>query len=808
MSLPDLLMQTLNPTAQKEATNSLLLIAETQPQSLLAVMELIASQNSTLAHIAAVFLKNAINKHYHQSDYMSQEERALFKQKLLESLLNQNLNNIVKQQISVSISSVADTDCWVDLPQILGSHLSTANLETQMLLLDTIHLYVVIWRKFDLNANIIVDIQNAVSNFFVPILLPYLESIFSDFPSLLQIEQFDLNFSLFLNFSKIFNCFVFHDIPEDLVAFIPRCCEIFCFFLQWSHPQYKLHEQNLMHESTQLTKLRGSILDNVYILISKYLEDISSFQNSIISAVWHLILEYSYTAEESLSQTTLTTSTRDVMISKALNVISLCISNNCGYEVFVGNGNTEAIDYLVSKVIVGNTLVRREDLNSFEDEALVYALRELEGSDINSINKSTFELVKAFIDKSPFSDAIVESCLRYVGNFIQLYNKNDPNSWKYKSTASRLICSVCTNSKHSQIPIDFLNQHILPDLTNSTSPFLLADALYFITHFKELFAKNDLVKVVNSCVEILQQQATSPNTVVCTFACNAIECIIKKHFNAQGVNQICQSLFQSVFSILNKKEGLYLSENEYYLKVIVRCLMILQDGVKEYSTLLMQQFLRYVEQVGQNPVNPKFNHVLFEAIGMTTRFSCKNDPSATILFDQQLVPIFITILDLNISEFNPYIFQILTVLLECHAPGDVPIQLEQLLPMLVKPDVWKSHSNVQSLVRFFGAYMVICPSLFSKLNLLVPLLGVFQNLLNSRINEPFGMKLLIFMFHYIPFDQFKENMQPLFSILLTKLQNHRARFGIEFTRLISYLLAHPSFGPTFLISTMEGIQQG
>eukprot|EP00834_Sanchytrium_tribonematis_P000006 NODE_2_length_91304_cov_0.692462.p6 type:complete len:822 gc:universal NODE_2_length_91304_cov_0.692462:64742-62277(-) len=816
MSLSELLQQTLNPATQQAATASLMSSVENQPATLLSLVDLSTNPDKIISHTASVFLKNAIIRHYHQNDYMDLESRNMLKQKLLHLLTAQNCSKIVKQQISVCISTIADSDNWSELPKILGEYLSQSNLETQMLLLETIYTYVSLWKSYDLTHGIVSDIKGSVNSFFVPLLLPYMDSLFSNYPNEMPIEQRDLQLELFINISKIFLCFIFHDIPEEILGFLPRFCEIWCYFLLWKDANYKNHEQSLINESTKLTKLRGSILDIIQTLISKYMDDIDKYLDGIIQSVWDLVLEYSFTVEESLNNSIMITSTRDVMMSKALQVVTLCIKLNKGIHIFVGNGNTEEIDFMVNKVIVGNVLVRREDIELFEDEPLTYAQREIEGSDSISITKSTSELVKVLVESSPISSSITQSCLRFVKEFLKLYNQNDPNSWKYKSTATRLICSVCIDpAAYAEVLSSFLTENIMPDLAATTTPILLADAIYFITHFRGLFQKDQLFNVMENLTNILKIQSENPNTVVCTFISNAYERIlsVKQNgimlFESKDIQTLIEPIFTAFFTILNKKEGVYLSENDYYLKVMVRLIMVLKQDVSPYNNVLLTTFFNFLERVGKNPVNPKFNHYLFEAIGMVLRFSCNNNPQVVQQFDEQLIPIFLSILNMEIIEFSPYIFQILTVLLDAHPGNQLPLNLKELLSFLVKPDVWKANSNVQSLVRLFQAYMINSPNIFQDRNLVLPLLGVFQNLLNSRVNESFALKLLTALFHYTPFESFRDHSKQIFSILLGKLQtNKQTRFAVEFTLFVSYLLANNAFGPDYVVKTMESIQPG
>eukprot|EP00835_Amoeboradix_gromovi_P000004 NODE_1_length_95616_cov_0.657642.p4 type:complete len:824 gc:universal NODE_1_length_95616_cov_0.657642:60794-63265(+) len=793
MSLSELLLQTLNPSTQKNATSSLFLLVESQPATLMSLCDLVISNDKVVSHTSAVFLKNSIAKHYHKSEYMDVNSRNVLKQRLLDLLIHPLCSKIVRQQISVSISSVADTDSWTDLPSILGSTLTSSSLETQLLCLETIYLYVTVWKKYDLSANVVLDIQHSCNTFFVPLFLPYIENCFSSLPSNREVEQYDIQFQLFLIISKIFKCFIIHDIPQQLEPHIPRLSSILCFFIRFNNPQYKQHEQNLLHESTKLTKLRGSILDTIHLLLSKYLDDVADIKSTLITAVWDLVIEYSFTVEESLNSTNLTTSTRDVMISKALQVICVCIIHNINNEIFLGNGNVESVDFLVNKVIIGNILVRREDLELFEDDPLSYAFRELHGTESSSINKSTNDLVSALLKFSPLGSSIISSCIRYIDLFIKSFNSNDPNSWKYKSTATRIIC--CLNQP--DVCTQYIINHVLPDLNaSSTMPLLLSDAIYCITHFKNLLG-SEIESILTKLVEILHVQSMSSqlNTVVCTFSCNAISLLLSKSTAFDH-----SLLLTSVFRILSNQTGVYKSENEYYLKVVVKAILTMPSvELQNKSNVLLNELISILEIVGQNPINPKFNHYLFECIGMVLRQSSLNNPSISSQYDEELVPMFGNILRMDISEYSPYIFQILTIM--CNT-ANTP-NLDILMPTLVKPNVWESNGNIKSLVVLFSMYMVHHQEKLKEI--VLPLLGVFQKLIQSKQTSREGMKLLQSMYHYNLISP--EYTNTIFNVLLTRL-NQNKQFGIDFTNFACYLSSNNNFGADYFINCLESIQQG
>ena len=59
----------------------------------------------------------------------------------------------------------------------------------------------------------------------------------------------------------------------------------------------------------------------------------------------------------------------------------------------------------------------------------------------------------------------------------------------------------------------------------------------------------------------------------------------------------------------------------------------------------------------------------------------------------------------DVQEFVPYVFQILSLLLEYHSQGDVPQPYMELFHFLLIPVLWERPGNIHALVRLLQAYI-------------------------------------------------------------------------------------------------------
>lgn len=101
-------------------------------------------------------------------------------------------------------------------------------------------------------------------------------------------------------------------------------------------------------------------------------------------------------------------------------------------------------------------------------------------------------------------------------------------------------------------------------------------------------------------------------------------------------------------------------------------------------------------------------------------------------------------------EFVPYVFQILSQLLELHPATSLPAAYENLLGPLLTASLWEQRGNVPALVRLWKALLKRGAPQIVANNQVQSLLGVFQKLIGSNINDVHGFALLQALFESVP----------------------------------------------------------
>ena len=89
----------------------------------------------------------------------------------------------------------------------------------------------------------------------------------------------------------------------------------------------------------------------------------------------------------------------------------------------------------------------------------------------------------------------------------------------------------------------------------------------------------------------------------------------------------------------------------------------------------------------------------------------KENFNAIIFFENffpgVLFPVIQEILTEDVQEFVPYVFQILSLLLEYHNPGNITGPYMELFQFLLIPVLWERPGNIKPLVRLIQAYIRI-----------------------------------------------------------------------------------------------------
>lgn len=174
-----------------------------------------------------------------------------------------------------------------------------------------------------------------------------------------------------------------------------------------------------------------------------------------------------------------------------------------------------------------------------------------------------------------------------------------------------------------------------------------------------------------------------------------------------------------------------------------------QELAPSYEAIL-NRLVNILGQISKNPSNPRFSQYCFESVSALIRFVCEATPAALPTFEKSLFGPAEVILAQDITEFIPYIFQILAQLLELHAPNDLPNEYQALLGPLLSAQLWEQRGNVPALARLWKALLMRGASMIVANGQIEALLGIFQRLIGSKINDIYAFELVQAMYEFVP----------------------------------------------------------
>lgn len=98
----------------------------------------------------------------------------------------------------------------------------------------------------------------------------------------------------------------------------------------------------------------------------------------------------------------------------------------------------------------------------------------------------------------------------------------------------------------------------------------------------------------------------------------------------------------------------------------------------------------------------------------------------------------------------PYVFQLLSQLLESQKTNALSEDYLQLLSPLTNTELWRARANTIPLVRLLQAYLRRGAANVIQTGKLDGILGVWQNLNSSKLYDTYGFDLLMTVFLEVP----------------------------------------------------------
>ncbi|KAJ8099083.1 Cse1-domain-containing protein [Lipomyces tetrasporus] len=809
-SVATLLQSSLDPAIAKQSELSLR-AAETQPGFSILLLQIVASNDflQTTRLAGALFFKNFIRRKWRDEEgnyLIPVGDVNAVKSEIVGLMIT--LPPSLQVQLGEAISIMADSDFpdrWPNLVDDLVSRLSPNDVAVNNGVLLVAHSIFKRWRPLFRSDALFMEIKLVLDKFCVPFMTLFQrtdELIAENQNNKAVLEQLFQTLLLIIKIYFDLNC---QDIPEFFEDHIDALMGLVHKYLRYSNPLIETDDDD---ETGPLEQVKASICELIQLYSQRYEEVFGALLPSFVDTTWTLLT------------TTGLQPKYDLLISRALSFLTTVTKSRDRAQVF---SSSDVLQQIVEKIVLPNMTLRTSDEELFEDDPIEYTRRDLEGSDSDTRRRAATDFLREL--KERFEGLVTDVVMSYVQRYLQQYSANRNVNWRLKDTAVYLFSSVAVKGTITASGVSatnmlldvvgFFSQNIAPDLVEpSTLPILKVDAIKFIHTFRNQLTKQQLLEAF----PVLSNMFLSPEYVVYTYAAITIERILSirqpssSHllFDKEDVAPVAQELLINLFGLIEKgNTPEKLAENEFLMKCVMRVLMTSKDSIVPYSDTLIQHLAGIVMETSKNPSNPKFSHYTFESLAIVIRFASQAKPEA---FDGILFPVYINILGQDITEFVPYVFQLLSQMLDVSPQPTLPDAYTQLIQPILSVSLWDARGNVPALTRLLQSILAKSPTIFGSMNLLEALLGVFQKLLSSRVNDHLGLDLLESIFYYIPKDQISRYTSPIANIILVRLEKSRTeKLVLRVTHLIYFLASAPApadklLGPNFAAELFDVAQ--
>jgi exportin-2 (importin alpha re-exporter) len=721
---------------------------EGTPGFLLLVLSLVSRtigstspQDAAIRQSASVLFKNIVKRRWVSEEddkpSIASNDKELIKNNLVE--LMTSAPSDVQKQLAEGVSIISKYDFpngWTTLLPQLVANLAKGDILVNRGVMLTANSIMKRYRYVAKSDDLFTEILYCLTNIAGP-----LQQQFQQNGELVQkygssIRELVIVMETQRLIARIFYSLNWQDIPEVFEDNVQIWMTEFAKFLTYTNPFLVDNDEEL--ESGPIERLQAAILDNISLYATKYEDVFEPFLPQFTQLVWKLLIDVDSKPKY------------DILATSAIKFLTSVSSKQHNVGLF----SDAVLRDIVEHIVVKNLTASENDEELFEDNPTDYIRKDFEGSDSDSRRRCAIDLVRSLLRF--FGPQVSALCSTFIQSLLQQYAAT--KDWRLKDAALHLLFAVGVTSGNMTTGASVLNpavdvitlftQHVLPELQSGSvddNEIIKADTIKLVCFFRTQLPLTLLLSLLPQITRFFQ----SKHVVLQTYAAICVEkFLVLKERDANNINKprltksdlapLFQPLFAGLFAVLDNPS---LSENEHVMKCIMRVLAIVGDDINNVFELVLMHLVRALEKVCKNPVNPHYNHYLFECLALSVAAACGTGQNTTEQqlvacgrFESLLFPIFQAILGQDITEFVPYVFQILAQLLSARPLGyGLSDAYRALFPPLLSPALWERKGNVIALVDLFKAYLSRGMKEIIATGQLTGVLGVFQKLLSAKV---------------------------------------------------------------------------
>ncbi|KAG1888183.1 CAS/CSE protein [Suillus subluteus] len=769
-NIASLLQASLQPASRKQAEQQLHALAS-QKGFLAHLLTLIlnGSYDRSTRLAGGIYLKNVAKLRWEEDDEpLPEADKAALRSQLVPAMiaLSDPTDKAIRAQIAESVALIAELDFpakWTDLIDQLISSLSQTDYSINVGVLQTAHSIFNQWRA---QPNIAIVTQAQI----------ILVDIFYDF-----------------------TC---QDLPPGIEdahdSFFAPQTGLFQRFMSWDPAELRSDPDETQPSLPAQLKTKIFEIGELYIKLFPDQLSRSPAVEGFVQSVWELI-----------GSNKLPGVADDSLVSQSLRFISTAIRSGYYKSLF---SSRDTIASLVQGVIIPNIGLRDHEMEQFEDEPLEFIRLDLafggSASEVATRRQAAADVLQALVSSGYQTEAT---------EIVGSTSSNPAQNWKAKDSAIYLLTAVATEahgvtSTNALVDVvKFFSEHVYQDLqasAGSIHEILYVDAIRFLLTFRNQLTRDQLLSVL----PLLVRHLNADHYVTYTYAAITIDRIL---FIKKGTQLLCK--------LAGAPEKV--AENDHLMKCAMRIIVTARQTLTPVYQQVLQRLVNILGVIAKNPSNPNFDQYIFESISALVevrlrfilgiladtlgRFVVSGTPSTLPTFEQALFGPFTFILQQDIDQYIPYVFQILAQMLEAHNTG-VPSEYRSLLPFLLTPTCWQQKGSIPGLVKLLKAFLARDATEMIKTGQIAAVLAVVQQrLIPSKINDGWGFELLQGVVQHVPPVQLKQYFKAVVMTLLTRMQTSKTdKYVYLFSHFLLFTMAVnvDGLGPDYVISAIEEIQ--
>ncbi|KAK5172604.1 importin-alpha export receptor [Saxophila tyrrhenica] len=798
---------TLNPQQQRQA-EAALRTEETKPGFSLALLQIVTADSYPLAtrQASALFFKNFIRRNWVDEDgnhKLPQQEVATIKSELIGLMVKVPAR--IQSLLGEAISVIADSDFWErwdTLVDDLVSRLTPDNAVVNNGVLQVAHSIFKRWEPLFRSDELYTEINHVLSKFAVPLL-----QLWQNTDNVIAQNQGDAqtlksHFATLDLILKLMYDLSTHDMAPQFEENLTAISGLLHKYLTYENPVLAGDDD----EAGPLEFARADVFRVLILYTKKYEEEFRSHLGQFIGSSWNML-------------TAIGPETKyDLVVSRALEFLTTVASIPTHAENF---NNADVLGQVTEKVVIPNLSLRESDIELFEDEPIEFIRRDLEGSDDDTRRRAATNFLRKLMEQ--FEKPVTEVVTRYVNHFLAEYAKDRKGNWKAKDTAVHLFSSIAAKGTATAAKgvlsvnpnvdvLDFFQKNIAEDLTNAEAePLLKVDAIKYLYIFRSILSAEQW----QAAFPLLVQHLNSSNYVVYTYAAIAVDRALyltndqrQPIISRDSIVPLSKDLLQHLFKLMQKDpKAEKVQENEFLMKCVMRVLIVIRDGVLPIVDTVLTNLVNITKVIRHNPSNPGFCYYHFESIGALIRFAGPSQPDK---LEASLFPIFMEVLQGDVEDFTPYIFQLFAALVSAQPSGALSQNFQNLVAPILTPTMWDSKGNVPALTQLLRTMLPRGAEQIATANQTEALLVIFQKLVSTKAYENYAMDLIETVVATFPPTALENYWLPMFQLMFTRLSTSKTEnFELRFVRFYHLVSAsvERGLGADFFISVADRVQQ-